>query len=696
MARALPHQMKHLLPSRRFWILAPAIATAVMACLRPGAALHAQTYTWMPTAGGTTYDWGTATQSNWGTSVGGLFPNTPGDIADVNNNIAGAQTIRLQQGITIGQLNLGDSDGSHSFTVSSGTGTQTLTFEGASAGAATTLNLASAGSVMNFLSASVALGGTSSLTINASGGQRLTTQTGAFDTNGNSVTVTGGTTQTATWTATGDLLGNGTITMNALGGMTVLGAKTFTGTFVLNRGLSGSSNAGSLSVTGGSIANAAEVVINGYFINGNSQQGGSLQACNNSAQATNPVQRFTSNTITLNGGTLTANGQLATTGTANPWQMGQELVQDTVATLNINSGYSQVFMGVGGNTLGTRLNVTALERRAGATAWGRSSTWGGTAQMSFANINSGNDGGSFLIGAGGPDGSTTMSIIPWMGASLTNGFAANPDGFVTHTATGIRALNTSTEYASSITAGAVNNVSTSAITLAADTTVNSLRYTSSATGNFGTGRTLTVASGGVFFATTGSLGGSDSATAGVLNFGPAEGVVWANGTNTNGIGASISGSKGLTKAGTGTLILNGNNNYSGLTYVSGGTLQVGDATHSSILGVTGDVTISSGSFLVLFDGESIADTATLTLEQYGLFNGVVNMNAGVNEIVGALMFGDTIAAAGTYGSTSSGAEFQDDTFFSGAGMLVVVPEPGSAVMLLGGAAMLLGRRRRRA
>jgi autotransporter-associated beta strand protein len=232
--------------------------------------------------------------------------------------------------------------------------------------------------------------------------------------------------------------------------------------------------------------------------------------------------------------------------------------------------------------------------------------------------------------------------------------------------------------------------------LVGDASVNSLRLTANSVNNIGAGRTLTISSGGVFFNTTSSgIGAAGDAAAGTLNFTTAEGVVWANGTNSNSIGSVIAGSGGLTKSGTGTLTLTGANTYTGDTYVSSGTLIVGDGTNNSKLGTTGDVFVAAGSLLDLRNNNAIADTSKLTLTIYGLFNGKMALATGVNETIGSLFFGTLAQAAGTWGSTASTAAFKNDTYFSGTGVLTVVPEPATWALLAAAGTFLMVTRRRR-
>ncbi|OAI56559.1 hypothetical protein AYO49_00735 [Verrucomicrobiaceae bacterium SCGC AG-212-N21] len=525
---------------------------------------HATAYTWTPTTGGT-YDWNSAI-SNWTSG----FPNAIGDVANLNNDILGGMTIRLRQNITIGVLNIGDVAGTPSPFLINNASSESFNLIFNNGASTAQINTSGAGATST-ISAPVTLN--SDLVVNLAG-LDVVTFNGAITTNDHNATFTGGSQFVSGINVLGNITGSGVLTnssaMSVSFGNT---AKSFTGTLVANSGIGGS-NSGSFTMTTASMANASEFIINGYLV-GNSQKGGSIHSGNGSAQSTNPGQRLTTGTITFNGGTLRAFGQTAATTGTSPWTLGQERVTDNVSVFNFNSGYSHVSMSAASTTAGTTLNVTTLQRGAGATAFVSSTTLAAASQLLIGN------GASFLIGAGDAGG-TTMSIIPWLGAANTNGSAAAPDGFATYTANGVRALVVATEYATSITAGSTANVNTNALTtLPGPTTVNSLRFTggtSNITNNptTGVGQTLTVTSGGVFFTTSnGTIGQTGHASAGTLNFGAAEGVVWANSTNTNTIGAVITGSNGLTKAGSGTLILSGTNAYTGATRVSGGTLQVG-------------------------------------------------------------------------------------------------------------------------
>ena len=97
--------------------------------------------------------------------------------------------------------------------------------------------------------------------------------------------------------------------------------------------------------------------------------------------------------------------------------------------------------------------------------------------------------------------------------------------------------------------------------------------------------TLTVADGGVvnspgstaiFAGSTLNLGNGGLAGAIVTPAIVNDGQIVANFTDTLSLAANISGTGTLSKAGSGTLILTGNNTYTGGTTIGGGTLQIGN------------------------------------------------------------------------------------------------------------------------
>lgn len=93
----------------------------------------AAAYTWTPTATGT-FNWDEAT-SNWTSG----FPNAVGDTANIALDILGAQTINLNQAITVGSLTFNDTGASGDSAVTIAAGTSgSLTFQVASGNATVT------------------------------------------------------------------------------------------------------------------------------------------------------------------------------------------------------------------------------------------------------------------------------------------------------------------------------------------------------------------------------------------------------------------------------------------------------------------------------------------------------------------------------------------------------------------------------
>ena len=133
------------------------------------------------------------------------------------------------------------------------------------------------------------------------------------------------------------------------------------------------------------------------------------------------------------------------------------------------------------------------------------------------------------------------------------------------------------------------------------------------------------------------------------------GLIQADFTDTTTLAASISGSGQLVKLGSGTLILTGTNTYSGLTTISGGTLQIGNG------GTSGSITsnvLDNG--ILVFDR---SDSFTFAGAISGTGN-LIKQGAGTLTLSGTNSYtGTTTVSAGTLQAGSTGA-FSSGSAFS--------------------------------
>jgi autotransporter-associated beta strand protein len=169
----------------------------------------------------------------------------------------------------------------------------------------------------------------------------------------------------------------------------------------------------------------------------------------------------------------------------------------------------------------------------------------------------------------------------------------------------------------------------------------------------------------------------------------------SGGTGTLQIGDPIVGVGAVTKIGAGPMRVTNTNTYSGGTIVSAGSLAVGHADEinngfglytatDGTLG-SGNVTVNStATDLEIESGVAaanvIGDTKTLSLAGGGTDGtadqGYALLDSGINEVVGGLVLGGIAqTTSGTYGSTSSGATFPSDEYFSGPGMITLTLAP---------------------
>ncbi|MEQ8334582.1 DUF4347 domain-containing protein [Nisaea sp.] len=160
--------------------------------------------------------------------------------------------------------------------------------------------------------------------------------------------------------------------------------------------------------------------------------------------------------------------------------------------------------------------------------------------------------------------------------------------------------------------------------------------------------------------TGGSISVSTDSNLGTGNVALNGGGLTVTGATT--IDNDISGTSGLTKSGTGTVILSGTNTYSGGTTVNGGTLQV---SGGNALADAGAVSVASGATLDLNNTSetvgSLTGSGTLNIG-----TGTLTLtNAAATNFSGTISGTGTIAGGGTY-TVASGATLAGTSTFSTA------------------------------
>jgi autotransporter-associated beta strand protein len=240
-----------------------------------------------------------------------------------------------------------------------------------------------------------------------------------------------------------------------------------------------------------------------------------------------------------------------------------------------------------------------------------------------------------LSGNNSYTGTTTISVgTLQLGAGGTTGSLNSGSAIVNNGTLAFNRLNTvtqGTDFAAVISgtgaliqAGSGNLILSGANTYTGGTTLSGGLITMNASDALGTTGNITFSGGGLQFSASGTTDVSsrikNSAAAVLLN------------TNAQNIsfGSAIDGSNtgGLTKNGTGTLILSGNNTYTGATSVNSGTLT---AAAGNALANTSQVVLNNGGSFLVTAENAVNDNAAINLN-----GGRMAMSGTFNETVGAL------------------------------------------------------------
>jgi autotransporter-associated beta strand protein len=456
----------------------------------------------------------------------------------------------------------------------------------------------------------------------------------------------------------------GTLIKNDAGTLTLTNANTYTGATTINAGTVSVTNALGLgTVAGGvSVVSGATLNINGVAIgaealslNGTGVAAAGALTGTGTATYGGAVTLATSSSIGAATTTdiLTVTGIIAdAAGTNSLTKVGT----GTVILTGVND-YDGATIIAGGKltltTTGTIKDTSAVNLTASGTVFDISAiTAAGETVGSLAGVS----GSSVILGAknltaGGDNTSTTFAgIMSGVGGSFTKTGTGTMilSGANTHTGT-TAVLN------GTLQSGASNVLSDgSAVTLNAtgagvtalldlngfNDTIASLILggtTATSTANVQTGTgTLTLAGNVTYDATNNPLG---STISGNLDLGGADRTFNIGNSTTAAadliVSSDIVGAGGaITKNGTGTMVLNGSNTYSGTTVVTAGTLQIGNNADTTATSGSGAVTVQGGG--------ALAGTGTVmgntTIENLAFLRPGDGTDSGINQN-GTLTFG---------------------------------------------------------
>jgi autotransporter-associated beta strand protein len=400
-------------------------------------------------------------------------------------------------------------------------------------------------------------------------------------------------------------------------------------------------NGGSIDFFSNSTAGSAAITNNGNIGFESNSTAGSAAITNNSVVVFNNLSTAGSAAITNNSG-----GTVDFSGTTGPAGNNQVSAGSIAGAGNFYLGANQLT--VGGNNLSTTVSGVISDCGTGGTACSYSSTGGslvkvgtGTLTLTGANTYSGGttiNGGTLAVSSdanlGAASGGLTFNggTLQW-GANFGSyrSITLNAGGGTFDTQANTGTLSGDISGSGGLTKiGSGTLILSGANTYTGGTTVSDGTLQVGNTNAFSSNSAYTVAGGAVlglngFDQTIGSLAGS-----GAVTLGGAALTTGNDNTSTTFSGA-ISGTGGLTKIGSGALILSGLNTYTGATSVNGGTLEVdGSIANSQSVNVNSGATLS---------GTGIVDPATTTIMSGGtLAPGNASNPTGTLTITGNLAF----------------------------------------------------------
>ncbi|MDX2082348.1 MAG: autotransporter-associated beta strand repeat-containing protein [Terrimicrobiaceae bacterium] len=444
----------------------------------------------------------------------------------------------------------------------------------------------------------------------------------------------------------------GTIQLTQTGGSTSItlnnaDASTFSGSFSGTNSMLTKNGAGSLAITSAAgfsrniVHNSGTITLSqsGTLVNYSNVAGyalgtGATLTLDNSA--TNANRLRDTNTVVFN----------STGGNLNLIGNSSAASDETVGNLTLSTGNTVMTVTPGSGQSASLTFGTATANRSGT----------GTALFRGTGLGSVGANTSRILFGAAP--TLTNGILPWAVADTSASGAGSY--FATYDSNGVQALTAG--YIGYNASGSVtdNIRETSSVTTTSSKTINSLTVDASGspTTVTNTGNTITVGSGGVLLSGNQSV----SISGGTLAFGAAQAIFHATSSASSTISASLTGSGGWVKAGSGTLALTSPvSSITGVVSLNAGVLEaavMANGLSGSSIGGGGaaatNLFFNGGALRYTGTGHSSNRLFTLglsggTLEASG--TGALNMNG--SGSIG--LTGTNVSRTFTLGGTNTGA-----------------------------------------
>jgi len=534
---------------------------------------------------------------------GSLIKNGAGTlILTGNNTYTGATTISL------GTLQIGDSSAT---TLGSGN------YSGTVANSGTLVFSSTANQTLSGL-----LSGTGAL-VKSSSGTLVLTATNSYS---GDVTINAGTLEIGgsgvleNGNLASGIVNNGTFFINTSANQTLAGVLSGTGALT-------KSNSGTLMLSVNNTYTGATTIQAGTIslaTLGNGSAAGSFGASTNATQ-----------NLILAGGTILYTGVNATSN------RGFTLADGTSSTINVST--SGVSLTLSGNSAATTGSL--VKAGAGTLVLGGNHSYTGSTTISAGALHI---GGGARLGGGNYDGNIsnqgTLQVNVDPSDTLILSGSISGSGNLIKIGNGILALagNSSFSGGTALNGGTLqighdNALGAGVITMVSNPTFTSTDATDRVVANAFSGFSTPIfgaasgQTGNLTFTNTGSLAISGTRVVTVLN--------------TTSIATSFTGTALMTKNGNGTLVLYGNNTYTGGTTINAGTLQIGNGGTTGSLSTTGS--ISNNATLVFNRSDSLTQgtdfsasgisgtgavikngTGSLTFNVSNTYSGATTINSG--------------------------------------------------------------------